>query len=109
MSEYFPDYWVIIKVETDKETFCKVFGCWSGGYLDGDSWRMNSGIESFNETDGSFDFFGSSGSTYICHKEAYGMNMHGSGVMKSLLEKYPDNITLLDEDEWKSCVQMEGS
>ena len=107
MSEYNPDKWVIIKVVTEKETFCKVFGCWSGGYLDGDSWRMNSGIESVNVTDNTYEFIGASGSRYVCGKDSYGLNVFGSGVMNQLLDKYPDNLTLLGEDEWAANVQME--
>ncbi len=34
-----PERWVILKIEGD-ETYFRVFG----GYLDGDRWKMNSGI-----------------------------------------------------------------
>ena len=39
-----PDKWVIIKIGSDSESSFKVFGSWAGGYLDGDRWRLNSGI-----------------------------------------------------------------
>ena len=54
MSDYRPDNWVVIKFTQQvksgntgygrtEKVFYKVLGGWSGGYLDGDSWRMNSG------------------------------------------------------------------
>ncbi len=44
--EYTPDSWVVLKVKAGKGTFpfYKVLAGWSGGYLSGDSWRINSGI-----------------------------------------------------------------
>ena len=45
MSEYTCDNWVVIKFNTEEHgIFYKVLVGTSGGYLDGDSWRMNSGI-----------------------------------------------------------------
>ena len=40
---YYPDKWLIIEINGTTR-FHKVFGTWSGGYLEGDSWRFNSGI-----------------------------------------------------------------
>lgn len=46
MSEYTPNKWEIVRLQDgDKEPVFKVLGGWSGGYLDGDSWRMSSGLE----------------------------------------------------------------
>lgn len=75
----------------------RVFGSWSGGYLDGDSWRMNSGIESVIEEDDHYLFIGSSGSTYACHKDMYGANVYGMGVAKSYEEKLKPDFVILDE------------
>ena len=36
-----PHNWVVVKVDED---FYKVLGGWSGGYLDGDCWILNSCI-----------------------------------------------------------------
>jgi len=52
MSEYNPDSWVIIKITVpDQKTIYKVLGGWSGGYLDGDSWQLNSGIAKVKRTE----------------------------------------------------------
>ena len=36
-----PDNWVVVKVG---KNLYKVLAGWSGGYLDGDRWKLNSGI-----------------------------------------------------------------
>ena len=47
--EYNPNRWVILSFTDEKETWYKVFGSWSGGYLDGDSWRLSSGLDKIEE------------------------------------------------------------
>ena len=57
MSNYTPDNWVVIKMmPPEKDTMYKVLGGWSGGYLDGDSWRMNSGVTSVEDDGDYFKF-----------------------------------------------------
>jgi hypothetical protein len=79
-----PDRWLIIDCGGDG--LYKVFATWSGGYLDGDSWRLNSGIESVEEDGDYLLFHGHSGSIYKCHKDSYGttafgtMVVHGNGL-----------------------------
>lgn len=97
MSSYYtPNHWMLIKI-TGKDPHYKVFGSWSGGYLDGDEWRMNSGITKMIKEDDHYLFIGSSGSTYACHKDTYGANSYGYGVAKQYSEKYPDKFFILDE------------
>ena len=85
-NNYHPNRWILIKIKGDDPHY-KVFGCWSGGYLDGDSWRMNSGITEVHETDTSYNFVGSSGSTYLCNKESYGLTSYGAQVVAQYEEK----------------------
>jgi hypothetical protein len=84
---YQPDKFIVLKVMPEgKEPFYKVFGTWLGGYLDGDSWRMNSGITSV-EAQGPFLLFhGSSGSVYKVHKEMYGTSAWTQGILGMYLE-----------------------
>jgi hypothetical protein len=96
--EHRPDNWVILKIKNPTETFYKVLAGWSGGYLDGDSWRMNSGVESVDEIEYAYMFKGSSGSIYTCGKNSYGVRMTSAHVLDELLKKYPDNIELMPED-----------
>lgn len=107
-----PDNWVVIKIKGDDPQY-RVLAGWSGGYLNGDSWRMNSGIvkcEEHTETfdiNGRkvvaeyFDFYGSSGSVYRCHKEAYCLRMNNAGVWAQLQEMHGDRVEMMDEDtDW---------
>ena len=88
MTDHTPDGWVIIRLETPQEVYYKVFGSWSGGYLDGDNWRINSGIKGFTEEENCYKFFGNSGSCYICTKFGEDrLNVFTSGVLKSIIDK----------------------
>lgn len=101
--EYIPDKWVVVKITTNDETLYKVFGSWIGGYLSGDSWRMNSGIESVSLDEDIIIFHGFSGSEYLCHKNSYGMTAYSSGVLLDAIEKSGLNISILDKNtDWFS-------
>jgi hypothetical protein len=102
MSDYNPDKWVVVKI-TGKDTppVHKVFACWSGGYLDGDSWKLNSGIIKVTDKDDYFFFDGSSGSTYACRKGSYGTNIYGHGILNNLIdriEKIDGKVEILPEE-----------
>lgn len=106
---YSPDKWFIVKIETQKDTFYKVFGSWSGGYLTEDSWRMNSGITKVRKTGSTFHFHGSSGSVYVCDKDAYGSTTYGNSVITSMLSKFPNSLSILSEDEWEQELKKLSS
>ena len=77
MNIYNPDKWTILKIlnEEDGKYFYRILGGWGGGYLYPDSWRFNSGVESyeFSEDNSTVFFKGGSGSIYECRKSAEGM------------------------------------
>jgi len=106
MNEYNPDNWVVLKIVNEGETLYKVLAGWSGGYLDGDSWRLNSGItEVKGDSDGSLFFYGHSGSCYTCHPERYRLTMAIAGVYNQLKEKFGDAIEMMPEDtDWREIV-----
>jgi len=97
MSNYYPDSWVVVKV---KETgLYKVLAGWSGDYLEGDSWRINSGIQFVEDDEINWLFHGASGSCYVCSKTGYAMRMSMVGIYT----KIKDKVELLDEDtDWMS-------
>jgi hypothetical protein len=102
MSNYFPDNWVVIRINGDTPHY-KVLGGWNGGYLAGSSWRMNSGIVKFEETDNFYKFYGYSGSCYLCSKEAYGLRMNTASVWNQLEKEYNGRVELLEEStDWLS-------
>ena len=105
MSDYNPDKWMVIKITgNDSPPVYKVFACWTGGYLDGDSWKLNSGITKVTEKTDYYFFDGSSGSTYACRKGMYGATGYGYGILKNLIDKASANgiiIEILSEDtDW---------
>ena len=74
MSNHKPNNWVVIKMDGDDPHY-RVLAGWSGGYLDGDSWKMNSGITRVEDDGDCYNFYGSSGSCYSCYKESYCIRM----------------------------------
>jgi len=94
---YSPDSWCIVKINGTDPHY-RVFGSWSGGYLDGDSWRLNSGIKSVSEDDEYYYFYGSTGSVYRCAKESYGIRSpHNAGVIGDFCDKSGDTMELLKD------------
>jgi len=93
MSTYTPDRWMLVRINGDKPHY-RVFGSWYGGYLHGDSWRMNSGVKSYKEDDTYYYFSGESGSEYKCRKQCYGASGYGRLVLASYEQK---GVTVLEE------------
>jgi len=94
-----PDNWIILKITNIDKPFYKVLAGWSGGYLDADTWRMNSGISKVEEDENYYIFTGESGSLYKCHKESQIIRMNISGVLSQLLDKFPNSIEVVDVSE----------
>jgi len=92
-----PDNWVIIQVKGPDPHY-KVLAGWSGGYLEGTSWRWNSGITKVEETDTHFLFHGYSGSCYKCHKQSYGLRMNNAYIWNQLKEKFGELVEIVDEN-----------
>ena len=97
-----PHVWVVVKItntSTDKhQPIYKVFASWRGGYLDGDSWKMNSGIKSVEETDTHYIFHGYSGSEYHCNKRYYGNCTGYAGtVLQGMIEHASRHDHLIEE------------
>ena len=107
-----PDKWVVVKIDNNTDTsFYKVFATWAGGYLDGDRWKLNSGIKSV-ESDGDYYYFiGHSGSCYKCHKNGYGIaTSYGEGVLHRMVENaYKSNVTVIvlpKDTEWGELLNQ---
>jgi hypothetical protein len=87
MSDYAPDRWTVIRIHAPGQIIYKIFASWSGGFAGSDSWKINSGITRATRVGDCWEFDGSSGSVYSCHKDAYGTNGYGGHVLNGLLEK----------------------
>ena len=100
MSNYTPDNWVVIKMDGDAAHY-RVLAGWSGGYLDGNSWKVNSGIVRV-EIDGDYyRFYGLSGSCYSCHKESYCIRMNNAHIWARLQTIHGDKVEMMPEEtDW---------
>ena len=98
MSEYIPDCWVIVKITNDDKSHYRVFAGWYGGYLSGDSWKMNSGITAFRVKPQHIEFDGTSGSMYLCNKCAEKMSSYMMSVLASMQSNLegPKNIKVVE-------------
>jgi hypothetical protein len=93
-----PEKWVIIQFPNN---IFKVFASWSGGYLDGSRWKLNSGIvvDEISTDEEFYYFVGFSGSVYKCHKKAYGVaDSFSKGILTDIVAKTGGKV--LDELEW---------
>ena len=99
-NAYLCDNWVVIFLNAGDPHYRILTGM-SGGYLDGDSWRMNSGIVRVEEDEQYFYFHGASGSCYAGRKTAYCLRMNNAYIWAQLKEKHGDKVSMLDEDtDW---------
>jgi hypothetical protein len=88
MTKYHPDSWVILKITNEGVTYYKVLAGWYGGYTNGDSWQINSGITSVDKVDGIYEFYGYSGSVYFCNEKTERL----TGLTASILESYQKDM-----------------
>ena len=97
------DNWVVIKIKGDDPHYRLLVGT-SGGYLAGDSWRLNSGITKFvqDEEDENYWFVeGYSGSVYRCYKDSYCLRMNNASIWAQLQEWNGDKVEMMPEDtDW---------
>jgi hypothetical protein len=100
VNVYNPDSWVVLRMTHKDQIIYKVLGGWSSDYLNGSSWRLNSGIEKADLNDNVYSFYGASGSVYNCHKDSYGLRMSTAGIWDGMKNKYPDQVELLDDCDW---------
>jgi len=98
-----PERWVILKLPNN---YYKVFATWAGGYLDGDNYKLNSGINKVEQDENFYYFFGFSGSCYKCHKKEYGTaTSFGLGVLNKMIEQSNGQIELMEDmDNWVNLI-----
>lgn len=94
--EYHPDEWCLVRIGGTHPHY-RIFASWRGGYLDGDSWRLNSGITRVEQDDNYFLFYGSTGSCYKCHRKSYGINSpYNWRVLRDYVEKSQGTLQVFD-------------
>jgi hypothetical protein len=103
------DKWVVIQIG-NVDPIYKVFASWAGGYLDGDSWRLNSGIESVEDAGEYYNIIGYSGSVYACWKTAYGIaTAYSENVLNNIITRAVENditVTIMPADtDWLDLIK----
>ena len=89
MSKYTPDSWVIVRIQSKTYgTLYKVLAGWSGSYLYGASWKLSSGIVTFEDKGEHYESLQDSGSTYVLHKSSERM----SGIMASTFASFAEQL-----------------
>lgn len=89
MSTYTPDRWVIVKIQKEGgKPYFRVFAGWYGGFTQGDSWKMSSGIEKSIDRGDHYEIHNASGSIYKCWKGENGGDTGMSGYMMSVYLDY---------------------
>ena len=98
-KETTPNGWSIIEQVTEERgTDYYVFASWSGGYLDGDSWKRNSGITKIEEDGEYYLFHGYSGSVYRCAKSGEGrISAYNISVLNDLCKKMRASVISLEK------------
>jgi hypothetical protein len=83
-----PDSYRILLIDTPTGQLIKLFASWSGGYLDGDSYRLNSGTEVIIEEENNYFFYGFSGSIYKLSKFTQGsLTSYSAGIYNRILSQ----------------------
>jgi len=93
INMHIPDNWVILKLKDCYKVLCGT----SGGYLDGDSWKLNSGITKIEEDDKAYYIHGFSGSVYKCYKGSETLRFNCAHIYYSL-RKLDPTITIVPID-----------
>ena len=104
MSTYTPDSRVVVKIQYEKyETLYKVLAGWSGSYLYGASWKLSSGIVTFEDKGEHYESLQDSGSTYILYKSSERMSAIMASTFASFEEQLKgtnDTIEVIDSGDY---------
>lgn len=87
---YTPDNWVILHMKGDEGESHKVLAGWSGSYLHGASWKLNSGITRVVDEGDYWNIHGYSGSSYLCRKNRERLGSITAVVLASFEEVVKD-------------------
>lgn len=104
---YTPDKWVILKIlDENNNTIFKVLAGWTGGYLEGQSWKINSGITEVSFDGNFYEFKGYSGSVYRCSKNGYGTNNMTADILHKILNQpeLKGKISLMEEQDFTNLL-----
>ena len=93
---YTPDNWIIFY--TKELDLYKILAGWSGGYLGGDAWRINSGIVSIEEKGDHYLIYGNSGSCYKCYKDRYKLRPNNGYIWERINNELGNKVKMIPAD-----------
>lgn len=110
MSTYKPDRWIIVKIQAvGQEAYYRVFAGWYGGFTQGDSWKLSSGIEKSIDHGTHYEFPQSSGSTYLCHKGSHGCSSYMASIYRGFAEDCEKNGMIFEAVDENFIPLLESS
>lgn len=90
MTTYTPDAWVALDISSEEtDPIRKILVGWYGGYANGDSWKLSSGVVNTTEYPDRYEFLNASGSLYVCYKGCQRL----TGLTGSVLENWRKHTT----------------
>lgn len=102
-----PDKYVIVKIEVKENkdnlptgiTY-KLFSTWSGGLLDGDSWKLNSGITKVQPYNNYYLIYGNSNTIYKVYNNI-GYSNYTYSVLQEILKNVPGYciVDIIDDNK----------
>lgn len=104
MTTYAPDTWSILLF--DSPTYGKihkVFGGWYGGFTQGDSWKLSSGMKDLVDE---WDFYSSlqeSGSIYQLYKNSEKLSGYQLGILagwKGQMQEQGGSVVIVDAKDY---------
>ena len=90
MSIYKPDYWILVLFESEDygKTY-KILASWNGGFTHGNSWKLSSGVESFELLENNvYESKQTTGSVYMLNPSSE----HISVLIGEMFETFSDQI-----------------
>lgn len=103
MSDYTPDCWKIVEIDTSEHgKIYKVLGSWYGGFAGSNHWKLSSGIEDVKLDDGTYVLPQASGSVYFCHEGCERISGLIGMMYASIVEKLEGiaTVRMLDMKEF---------
>ena len=88
MNTYTPDTWSILLF--DSPTYGKIhkiFGGWYGGFTQGDSWKLSSGMKDLVDEGNFYSSVQESGSVYHLHKGLEKLSGYQLGILAGWVEQ----------------------
>lgn len=91
-----PDVWVVVELSGLKveNRYHRILAGWYGGFANGDSWKMSSGITRIVDKDTYWEIHNTSGSIYNCHKDIERFSGYTQNVYNSYQEENCDDISM---------------